>query len=911
MDFSDEWKSLWPICSSYSPPLLLSNSHEESSSKRRRTESPIGPLIFRPCEETLTLLFRSPLLSTRLPPPVPDLSLPRFLQTSSGMFFSTASSIATQFTPQVSDSIHNFNAIQFLPLPNVGENRKPNSIIGISPTGENYDQVGFFMLGSEGTQFVVKKFKNGTSFLVHNHKLNFRILRLLVNPVSEIDDTCSSGYITFGHLLVCTLYSVHWYSLKIGVKEDENVMLDYVGSAGRNLFKGGTVSHACWSPYLREECVVVLENGDLFLFDMGSRGKSGALFATDVLPGKKLQVWWDKLDRDEQWVSCEFSWHPRILIVANSRAVFLVDLRSDKCKICTLLNIEAVSLGRTDRFLALSRVESDPFCFTAISGRFLLLCDVRKPLMPLLRWVHGLNNPAYVTVFRLSDLRQHTRDDKWAWATESGRCIFVGSFWDSEFALFCYGPDNSHRHKFPEISRLSKSVYAWGQPSSLSLSGRDCCCESCLMRARFSEDILPDWIDWRQKKVIVLGFGILNNGLSIQSDDAESSAGFFLVRLMSCGSLEAQRYTAVWDSEEKSEAPCGGVPLCSENNLLYDMGIGELELNKSHIYLGLDFLKAYLNGELTKILSRKYIENQKDSEENRSEFHQQICQKLKECGIARLKSSLTLFDVIKGISLPASIYEIALESISTSLPNNLLGFTFSALWRFPEFPLKPKKHSLEFSDIFDKLYPLPFPLHKCCIDETPEKVQSCSSSAPVLPPPFLVALNNIRLAERDISPLDSELRLQSDKVMKAAHEIGLSHFGNEADDGYAVSLDSDTECPSDWMGNMRPLCLHEPVAFSGCCISRKDSAVEPDKRFTTFIYKKHEEPISNANKKMTGVDLFDEGCPVELKFNDSLAMLGENELEAFRLLKQKDLGFQKKFQLYQEYLTGCHKSQGP
>lgn len=337
------------------------------------------------------------------------------------------------------------------------------------------------------------------------------------------------------------------------------------------------------------------------------------------------------------------------------------------------------------------------------------------------------------------------------------------------------------------------------------------------------------------------------------------------------------------------------------------MGVEELELKKSHIYLGLDFLKEYLNGKLPKFVSRKYMENLKDPEENRSEFHQQICQKLQECGIARLKSSLTVSDVIKGISLPASIYEIALEIISTSLPNNLLGFTFSAFLRFPEFPLKPQKSSLEFSDIFDKLYPLPFPLHKCCIDETPEEVQSCRSSAPILPPPFLVALNNLRIAERDILPLDAELRLQSDKVMKVAHEIGLSHSGNEPDDGYSVSLDADTAFPSDWLEKTRPLCLHEPVAFSDCYISKTDLGVEPDKRFTTFIYKKHEEPISNASKEMTGVELFDEGCPVELKFNGSLAMLGANELQTFRLLKQKDLGFQKKFQLYQEYLTGCHK----
>ncbi|KAJ8572947.1 hypothetical protein K7X08_009458 [Anisodus acutangulus] len=883
MDFSDEWKSLWPISSSYSPPLLLSNTHEQSpSSKRRRIDSPIGPLIFKPCKQTLTLLLRSPLLSHRLPPPVPDLSLPRFLQTSTVTLPSTSSSIATQLTPQVSDSIHNFNAIQLLPCPNFGENSKPNSILGVSPTGDNYDQVGFFILCFEGTKFVLKKFKNGESFIVKNHKLNFRILRLLVNPVSEIDYTCLSGYVTFGYLLVCSLYCVHWYSVKMGAKGVESVMLDYVGSADRNLFKGCTVCCCCWSPHLREECVVLLENGDLFLFDMGSCGKSGGLFASDVLQGKKLRVLWDKLDRDEKWLSCEFSWHPRILIVANSRAVFLVDLRSDKCKVCTLLKIEDVSLGRTDRFLALSRVESDPFCFTVVSGRFLLLCDVRKPLMPLLRWVHGLNNPSYVTVLRLSDLRRRTRDDKWGWATESGRCILVGSFWGCEFALFCYGPGNSHSRKFPDISKFSKSVYAWGQPSGLSLSGRDCYCESCLMRADFSKDILPDWIDWRQKKVIVLGFGILNNGLSIESDDTDSSVGFFLVRIMSCGSLEAQKYTAELDSEEKSEAPYGGNSLCSENNLLYDMDIGELELKKKHYYLGLDFLKDYLNGELTKILSRKYIENQKDSDEKRSEFHQQICQKLKECGVTRLRSSLTVSDVVKGISLPASIYEIALESISSSLPNNLLGFAFSAFSRFPELPLKPKKGSLEFSDILDKLYPLPFPLHKCCIDETLEKVQSCSSSAPILPPPFLVALSNLQIAERDILPLDAEMRLQCDKVMKAVREIGLSHSGTEPGDGYSVSLDADTECAA--------LCLHEPVSFSDCYNSKMDSVgVEPDKRFTTFIYKKHEEPISNTSKEMTGVELFDEGCPVQLKFNDSLTILGAKELETFKLLKQKDL----------------------
>ncbi|KAF3673985.1 hypothetical protein FXO37_06658 [Capsicum annuum] len=181
-------------------------------------------------------------------------------------------------------------------------------------------------------------------------------------------------------------------------------------------------------------------------------------------------------------------------------------------------------------------------------------------------------------------------------------------------------------------------------------------------------------------------------------------------------------------------------------------------------------------------LSMKYIKNQKDSEENRSEFHEQICEKLKKCGIARLRSSLTVFDVVKGISLSAIIYEIALESISASLSTNLLGFAFAALLKFPE---------------------------------TQETVI---------------------------------------KVMKAAHEIGLSHSGNEpGDDDYSVSLDADTECPSDQMQKTKPLCLHEPVAFSDFHISKMDSGVQSDKRFTNFIFNKHDEPISNDSKEMTGV----------------------------------------------------------
>ena len=43
-------------------------------------------------------------------------------------------------------------------------------------------------------------------------------------------------------------------------------------------------------------------------------------------------------------VSCEFNWHPRILIVARSDAVFLVYLRFDGCAMSCLAKVEMLRM---------------------------------------------------------------------------------------------------------------------------------------------------------------------------------------------------------------------------------------------------------------------------------------------------------------------------------------------------------------------------------------------------------------------------------------------------------------------------------------------------------------------------------------------------------------------------------------
>nr|GMD96600.1 Serine/threonine-protein kinase cdc7 [Ipomoea batatas] len=907
MDFSEDWKSLWPISSIFSPPLLLSNEGSSSSKRRRVEKNPIGPLIFNPCQETLTQLLNSPSLAPQLPPPYPDLTLPRFILTSSTNNQSIASTIASNMGPQVSDTIHNFNALQLLRCPKIKADNETirNMVLAFFPAGDNYDQLGFTMLNLNDSKLSVQKFKDGKDFVVHSRKLNHRILRLLVNPVADYDcfystsgNYCysSSNYTCIGYIMVCTMYCVHWYSVKMP-KGVGSIVLDYVGCAGVKLFQGSAVVHACWSPHLSEECVVLLESGKLFLFDVSYWLKNERLLNVE---GKKLSVSWDNLNENGRWLSCEFSWHPRILVVAHSSAVFLVDLRFDKCEICTLLKIELFSVGKFDRFVALSRSDSSGFCFAAASNNLLLLCDVRKPSMPVLQWAHSLQNPEYVAVFQLSELRPIIEDDNFKWASESGHCILLGSFWNCEFILFCYGPDNERGPVLSEISTVCNSFYSWGLPSELSLSGRDCFCGSCLIRRDCLKGLLPDWIDWKQKKDIILGFGILQNDLHVQWDNFEKSVGFSLIRLMSSGKLEAQRYSAAWEFDKILEAAHKESTFRIEDNFLYDIGNGENKLRKKHEYLKIDFLKDYLNGDVAKIVSRRQIELQKYAEENQSKFHQEICEKMKICSITALRSPLIISDMLKDARFPTSIHEISLKSIWGSLPMNLMALAFSAS-KLPDPHLKQKRATSNVGDILDKNpFPFPFGNTSSCSDKTNEKVQSTNALvSPVLPTHILILLRNQQLVERDILPVDDELRLNCDKVMEAARALQSS----EPYSDNIVSLADDKDVIPNASENLNVLGIHRPT-FSSPNLALENSEYM---MYETFVYQKREEPISDAQSKVTTVEVFDEGCPLQLKFDSRDFEFTPTELDLFQQLKRQGLNFQKSFQPYQEYLINSQR----
>ncbi|KAK9282824.1 hypothetical protein L1049_011047 [Liquidambar formosana] len=905
MDFSEEWKSLFKISSVFNPPLLLSTPSSRTI---------VGPLIFNPSPKTLTHLFTSPSLSpiSLLTPP-PRLSLSRFLVTSAPFIPpSVSSSLSHIFPPEDhipdASSVFANNRLQLLPCPN-------NTVLVFFPTGQNSDQVGFVELFLEDSNLVVRGDEScGGDVYVAKNKFNHRIVKILVNPVDDSGVGVSSVKgdlsVPVGYLLVYTMYSVHWFSVRIkGIGSNfEKPILIYLGC---KVFKSCGVVDACWSPHLPQESLVLMEGGGLFLFDLDSCLETHSL--GEKFKGTRLRVSWNDLgiSGNDKWLGCEFSWHPRILIVACSNAVFLVDLRFEECNVSCLAKTEILGTKgsvENDRFLAFTKVDSDGFYFTVASNHRLLLFDVRMPLMPVLQWDHVLDNPCYIDVFRLSELRSHSRDDKYKWASESGFCIILGSFWNCEFSLFCYGPSlpSPKGSVGSQISKFCKSFYAWELPSNLSLSGHKCCCGSCLVREDFLKDALPDWISWQQKEEIVLGFGILSKNLSALLSELDEFGGFALIRLMSSGKLELQRYCASWDSVKKFEETHEESLLLVENNFLYSMDDEEYKFPRRYKYLKLNYLYGYLNGYLAKVLVsniKKPCTGPTVKESFRADLHKILCENLRAYGIIPSKSSPTVSDVLKDVNFPTSIHEVALRRMWASLPVNILQLGFSSYSEFLEVLVDKKMVSLEFLVVPDKLQLPPFFLRKPSgrSNKWSHKVQRSNDLVgPVLPLPILLTLREVR--EDGCSHL-KEGTLRFDEIVQVAKEMSVSDSGSELQNDHTVSLADDRE--ETWVGSQKskPFFLYNPVAFSDKCPNGEPTLGNSnyvDERFTTLIAKM---PETDPSDKMetVGLELFDDLCPVELKFDSQAMNFGTKELQAYKLLKRQFSKWQEGFKPYQDF----------
>ncbi|KAL1566270.1 hypothetical protein AAHA92_01900 [Salvia divinorum] len=919
MDFMAEWKSIWPIASIFAPLLLPNND----------PTAPFGPLTFTPSPTFSTTILQSPSLSPCLPPPYPQFSLHRFLKHQCGIPTSDIS-VPSFFGPQEPDSFldyHAFNSLQLLQIPH------KSLVIAFFPAGENSDRVGFsLLLLKEGILEVQSQGGNLFHLVGQGNVNRQRITCLLVNPV---DDFCCNDEVSVvGLLMLCTKYSVCWYRVRIANmdKHNENyVFVDYLGSANAKILMGKSVESACWSPHMSEECLVLLESGDLLLFDVNhsSARKPNPMSSVNkklqVSLSGKLGLKEESFSGGQQWFGCDFSWHPRIFIVCHHNEILLVDARSSgECHVSCLLKLQMLKMRTNDGFFSLSRAGSDSFFYIVATRSMLLLCDVRKPLIPVLRWTHTVKNPRYMTVFRLSELRANAQDAQYKLASESGYCVILGSFWDSDFSLFCYGPDvNGNGSVNSAISKFCNLHYSWGFPSELLLSRFDCACGSCFVREELWKSSLPVWTDWRDKKGLILGFGILKPQFSVQPSSFGSFGGFTLIRLTSSGKLEAQNYLAAWRSDKVLEAGHKRKRIHLEDIQLYDHNYAEYKGVKRFYHLKLEFLDAYLEDKLANFISARR-EKMKESDRTSQKdyvgkskivFHQEKCHRLNGFGLTRIKSSFTTSTVLNAITWPTSIHEVALGSACGALPSNLLQLAFTTYSDFDKYAMN-KNEPLEFLEIPNHPEAPPFtfrnPSHRS--NHWSTKVQpSDSLVGPVVPAHFLKTLN--KLCEDDLNEESqvygeepeafsshSQFKILCDEVLEVAQEhISSSDVRPQYD---SVSLADDTEDMSNHIQKLKLSC-HNPSSFVQSPSRMDISKPECENNiFSTHFFRRSKDLACDLSKEMVGKEIFDVGCPIELDFDDDTDVYGPTELEMFRTLKKQDLEFQRSFKPYQDYIVG-------
>ncbi|CAK8566564.1 unnamed protein product [Lathyrus sativus] len=882
MEFSEEWKSIFPIGGSTVSPLLFSNPDS------------LGPVFFNPNPNSLTHLFSSTIPSLQLPH---HLLTERYLVTSDPSILpSTASNIAPLFDSPHEVIDHNvshflYNRIQLLKCQG-----SPNVVV-FFPTGGNDENIGFFMLRVKDSVLDTQLDVKGGVFRASTGSKS-RIFRISVNPVTYSGlGGASNSSLVIGYLLASSLYSVCWFTVNHNLSLDSPSM-SYLGRS--KVFKE-IVVHACWNPHMLEESLVLLESGRLFLFDLGSQG------SMNIFKGTRLRVPWSDWTSSENkaWLCCEFSWHARILIVARDDAVFLVDLRLKECNVTCLMKIETLRMYApdvNDRFLALSRAGPNDFYFTVASSSLLFLCDVRKPLMPILQWKHNIDEPCYMNVLSLSMLRSHSKVDNFKLASEMGFCIILGSFWNSEFNIFCYGPTFPFRKGSitSKLSKISTTFCAWELPSEINLSSRECHCGICLFREELSKDALPEWIDWQLKKEMVLGFGIISNDLASLLHEPDEHGGFTLVRIMSSGRFELQRYHASWSLDRKLE-DCHKANLCMESHLLCPRSVKENKSVELH-YLKLDYLCAYANGNLAQVLATKLDKTYSNDQEEAPfclEVHELLCKKLNACGLGHSRSSPTITSIFNDVKLPASFHEVALRKLWTDLPLELLQLAFLSYSECREVNgFNQTRVPLEFLAVPDLPQLPPFFTRK------PSPHDNNDIVGPVIPYPVLLVINEVRYGYSDLGndgfSVEAELGLKYKEVIQVANEIAVSSHGSTRPDYHAVSLADEEGDPWADSSKPKPFLTYRPIALTfSDTDSEQGKRLCPDNIYESFIF--HLSEKSCEQTESVGAEMFDDLCPIELRFDAPAKKFEDQSLKAYTLLKKKMSIWHKEFHLYKEF----------
>ncbi|XP_020189437.1 uncharacterized protein [Aegilops tauschii subsp. strangulata] len=893
MNFSDDWRFLFPVSSVFNPPSLAP------------PDASHGPLFFTP-----------------LPPPAPLLSLP--FPFPPPLHASTTGDLrhalryivgSTSFLPysdlkSLSGPLLAAPSPPFPPPSNllaVVPSRSSSSLVLFFPYGENAEKIAFALVNSPvASSAPVSPFVQSDGFKHPGH----RIQQLAAIPAqsswsSEPDDSCVEGF-----LLAATLYSVNWF--RVESRDSGSPVLVPVAKQGFD----AAVVHACWSRHFPSQCAVLLENGELCWFDLNTRlgGKTSVGF------GGNGEDWGD-------WLSCAYGAQPWMVIVASTKAVLLVDLsfvdHGDKYvvenephkfqyKVLAKVGLpglfETEPFDRTEHYIAFCKAGFDDSHISVVTERHLILLDVTKPLEPVLAWQHGLENPNHVAMFRLSELRP---SKEYEWASNSGFAILVGSFQNGEFSLFCYGPkeqgcpDNSH-------------LYAWDIPSRLSLTGQYCGCSNEIMKEIFSTPVsVYDGYASQHRAKSIVGYYVLPDDLSISEP---TSASFALIRLTALGKLEMQQYRASRGLHDEIDTPCDEsehASMDSSSSILIDTQ-GE-NVSTKYRFLKLHFLYEHLKGNLCSALAKHGTGVNGDRD--------QIIISEDVLAFAEdnsRSSSLPVSDFLCNASIPMNVFEIACQSILNSLPSNILHVSLS---KYKDMLKCDTKEGLvEYLKVpscspHNELRP--FLLAKpssTCEKVTSKAVSQNALVGPVLPVHVLLAMEEMN---RGIDSPSERETAETDLVRHRCSEV-LEAFVPEV--SIAESDNFDGWFSSQKLNDKKSYLVYEPrienkFTLDKTVIKKENeeqkaadrtsfetsAAPYKDENFMTFVCGKA--GTLDSGPEQTTSDLFD-FTPVRMDFASTDLDIQPAEEEVYRCLKKQFLRWQNNFKPYQDFCSS-YKIQKP
>ncbi|XP_024394166.1 uncharacterized protein [Physcomitrium patens] len=388
------------------------------------------------------------------------------------------------------------------------------------PTGRNTDRIG----GALCSRDTASKWHVSINAASHhslqplwNSSISLRQPVLQLSAVRK--DPWDPGY-------GCLVAARSLYKVQFLTANQEESQFDFTLPMTASFSK--YVSHVAWNQHVQGEAAVVLETGEVLLFDL-QRGWSTSNLSAKASynavpeslnsstlsfvskrrisrPRSKIAMHKKKVkpppvSNPFEWWQCEYAWHPKTLFLAGSKEVSLLDFRA-KHKLVTdqmgnsstgmghltqNLNTSVVAripgVGRTagycnhaggsDVVLSFTRGDHDgmyDFCIS--TKKHLLLFDTRQPRTPLLQWLHGMEAEP-PSLLAMCPIPSSSRESP-AIDSSKGNAILAASFHSGNVHAFCYGP-----HSTPTLppqnglisvlnpSHLDERIYSWDLPSKV------------------------------------------------------------------------------------------------------------------------------------------------------------------------------------------------------------------------------------------------------------------------------------------------------------------------------------------------------------------------------------------------------------------------------------------------------------